>query len=372
MNAFVHLCIISCLLAVKCSVLGNDYAGGYLSDLSSDWAMISGRIHQPKCIDIPTNLSLCRDIGYETMRLPNLLEHDTLSEVTQQARSWVPLLGIQCHPDTQLFLCSLFSPVCLDRPIYPCRSLCEGVKKGCEERMNFYGFPWPEMLRCDKFPLDQNLCIAQVNHVKPKNTCSACRHPNTFEGIMDGFCRSGFAIKAKISRIRDDNNGNKILYLKKNKKFYKKTNISKRDKKYLNPILLNGAHCECALQTQDKSRYIIMGNKTETGYTVSYISLWEKNKDFRRATRAMKKGNVECKNEILQLANTNTHRKRTRPSEFRTGETSRQIGNGPRKIRKIKNGARNETSKTSRTRTMDILLHRTAFEMLTNNLRMQT
>ena len=25
----------------------------------------------------------------------------------------------------QLFLCSLFSPVCLERPIYPCRSLCQ-------------------------------------------------------------------------------------------------------------------------------------------------------------------------------------------------------------------------------------------------------
>lgn len=110
------------------------------------------------------------------------------------------------------------------------------------------------------------------------------------------------AIKAKISRVRDDNNGNKILYLKKNKKFYKKTNISKRDKKYLNPVLLNGAHCECDIMTQSKSRYIIMGNKTETGFTVSYISLWQKNKDFRRATRAMKKGNVECKSEILQLA----------------------------------------------------------------------
>lgn len=170
MYALFHLCIVSCLLAVNCAVFGNDYSdgGGYLSDLSSDWAMISGRIHQPKCIDIPANLSLCRDIGYVSMRLPNLLEHDTLAEVTQQARSWVPLLGIQCHPDTQLFLCSLFSPVCLDRPIYPCRSLCEGVKQGCEERMNFYGFPWPEMLRCDKFPLDQNLCIAQVNIEKRK------------------------------------------------------------------------------------------------------------------------------------------------------------------------------------------------------------
>lgn len=34
-----------------------------------------------KCIAIPANLSLCRGIGYGEMRLPNLLEHDTIKEV---------------------------------------------------------------------------------------------------------------------------------------------------------------------------------------------------------------------------------------------------------------------------------------------------
>ena len=123
------------------------------------------------------------------MRLPNLVEHDTLHEViynlqiiiiqesppprifndhisiqvSQQSMSWIPLLNIKCHPDTQLFLCSLFSPVycdddhddhdehdvhrimtqvCLERPIYPCRSLCLGVRQGCQGRMEAYGFPW--------------------------------------------------------------------------------------------------------------------------------------------------------------------------------------------------------------------------------------
>ena len=61
------------------------------------------------------------------MRLPNLLDHDTMSEVSQQATSWLPLLNVRCHADSQLFLCSLFAPVCLERPIYPCRSLCNKV-----------------------------------------------------------------------------------------------------------------------------------------------------------------------------------------------------------------------------------------------------
>jgi len=62
-----------------------------------------------------------------------------------------------CH--FQLFLCSLFAPVCLERAIYPCRSLCEAVKTGCERRMQAYGFPWPEMLSCQKFPVANDMCI---------------------------------------------------------------------------------------------------------------------------------------------------------------------------------------------------------------------
>ena len=82
-----------------------------------------------------------------------------MMQVSQQSMSWIPLLNIKCHADTQLFLCSLFSPVCLERPIYPCRSLCQAVRAGCEGRMQAYGFPWPAMLDCDKFPLDNDMCI---------------------------------------------------------------------------------------------------------------------------------------------------------------------------------------------------------------------
>ncbi|PSN55878.1 Secreted frizzled-related protein 5 [Blattella germanica] len=130
-------------------------AMGYLET----WGLSGGRPTQPTCVDIPRNMSLCHGIGYNKMRLPNLLDHDTMAEVSQQAISWVALNNIRCHPDTQLFLCSLFSPVCLDRPIYPCRSLCEKVRLGCEGRMKKYGFPWPEMFNCTKFPQDNDMCI---------------------------------------------------------------------------------------------------------------------------------------------------------------------------------------------------------------------
>ena len=86
----------------------------------ADWSVLAGD-RQPTCVSIPQNMSLCHNIGYTKMRLPNLLEHDSMQEASQQAASWVPLLNVKCHADSQLFLCSLFAPVCLERPIYPCR-----------------------------------------------------------------------------------------------------------------------------------------------------------------------------------------------------------------------------------------------------------
>lgn len=114
---------------------------------------------QSQCVDIPADLQLCHNVGYKRMRLPNLLEHESMPEVKQQASSWVPLLAKRCHSDTQVFLCSLFTPVCLDQPIYPCRSLCEVVRDSCAPVMESYGFPWPDMLNCNKFPFDNDLCI---------------------------------------------------------------------------------------------------------------------------------------------------------------------------------------------------------------------
>lgn len=110
----LSLCVLLCLS--EC--YSYDYKDGFLQDIDPDWASISGRINQPKCIDIPSNLTLCQNIGYTQMRLPNLLDHDTIEEVRQQSKSWTSLLGVHCHPDTKLFLCSLFTPVCLDRKIY--------------------------------------------------------------------------------------------------------------------------------------------------------------------------------------------------------------------------------------------------------------
>jgi hypothetical protein len=69
----------------------------------TDWSSLNAGGHgAARCVEIPSNMSLCRNMEYTQMRLPNLLEHDTLREVSQQASSWVRLLQVSCHSDTQV------------------------------------------------------------------------------------------------------------------------------------------------------------------------------------------------------------------------------------------------------------------------------
>lgn len=68
-----------------------------------------------RCVPIPSGMALCQNIGYDMMRMPNLLGHESPAEAVQQSASWLPLLARECHPDARIFLCSLFAPICLDR-----------------------------------------------------------------------------------------------------------------------------------------------------------------------------------------------------------------------------------------------------------------
>ncbi|XP_013787937.1 secreted frizzled-related protein 5-like [Limulus polyphemus] len=234
----------------------------------TDWNMVGSRLTQPMCVDIPQNLTLCHGIGYTQMRLPNLLGHDTMIEVGQQAGPWVPLFNLKCHPDTQLFLCSLFSPVCLDRPIYPCRSLCEAVRKGCERRMNTYGYPWPDMVRCDQFPLDNDMCITVQS---------------TVEGV----------VKTSVQKL-----GNEELRFRKAKIFkMKEGTISKSDLKA--PVFEHPNMSRCCGELIEKldtrGRVLAMGVKKKGSLFPTLIIPWEKtNKAIRKVQRTMKKFN--CSN----------------------------------------------------------------------------
>lgn len=269
----------------------------------ADWGVIGGRPQEPTCVDIPENMPLCSGIDYNKMRLPNLLEHDTLKEAQQQAGYWVPLLNLRCHPNTQLFLCSLFTPVCLESPIPPCRSLCEAVRQGCESRMQTYSFPWPDMLNCDKFPLDNDMCITVQHTGAPgpervqDEGCQTCSPVETYENILDNYCRADLVIKTKVKRQRKGK-----LYLKKSKRVYKNRG-GEEDRRALRRLrftLTEEASC-CNLAPSRKS-HLIMGRRQGSTYIPTFVMLFKKSKPLRQAMKTFRQG-LNCSDPNLITSN---------------------------------------------------------------------
>jgi len=118
--------------------------------------------HHGRCE--PITIPLCKEIRYNETIMPNLLNHPKQEDAGLEVHQFFPLVKVQCSPDLQFFLCSMYAPVCtiLEKPIPPCKSLCQSARDGCEGLMNKFGFRWPESLDCDKFPEigGEELCVA--------------------------------------------------------------------------------------------------------------------------------------------------------------------------------------------------------------------
>ncbi|XP_068188178.1 secreted frizzled-related protein 5 [Antennarius striatus] len=165
-----------------------------------------------RCVPIPSNMALCQKIGYNTMRIPNLLGHESPAEAVQQSASWLPLLARQCHPDARIFLCSLFAPLCLERIISPCKTLCESVRESCAPIMSCYGYPWPEILHCDQYPADHLMCISSITNSTfiaggrrvPQASCRDCEleASSSSKDMLETFCRSDFVVKLRLTRLK--------------------------------------------------------------------------------------------------------------------------------------------------------------------------
>lgn len=256
------------------------------------------------CKPIPANLLLCHDIEYTEMRLPNLLGHETMNEVLQQASSWIPLVQKQCHPDTRKFLCSLFAPVCLDdldEPIQPCRSLCESVKRGCAPIMSAFGFPWPNMLDCDHFPLDNDLCIppASMENVVPvtrevPRVCDACKETDENDNeIVDNLCKNDFALKIKVKEISYINGDTKIVPETKSKTIYMMNGVTERELRKTVLWLKDGLRCICEEMNDINAAYLVMGQKMDGHLVITSLKRWQKGqREFKRISRSIRK--MQC------------------------------------------------------------------------------
>ncbi|KRX90352.1 Secreted frizzled-related protein 5, partial [Trichinella pseudospiralis] len=236
----------------------SSWSSGMDTYMSESWAVLS-RMPQPSCVDIPRNFTLCHGIDYARMRLPNLVDHETLDEAVQQAAPWISLLRLNCHPDTQRFLCSLFAPVCLERAIYPCRSLCEAVKSGCEKRMQMYGFPWPEMLNCNKFPITNDMCIQPHENYQVNKSCTSCNQ------VKLKSVSSNYIVVQKARSIKPRET---------------ETNLRQSDVELKLQLTENNENCPCSsAKAHRNKRYLAMAYHGRNGVLVLNLLLpWRKEK----------------------------------------------------------------------------------------------
>lgn len=111
----------------------------------------------------PIIIPMCANIGYTHTYMPNILEMETQQEAGLEVHQFWPLVHVNCSEDLRFFLCSIYTPICIEDYvgyIPSCRSVCERARIGCEPLLLQGGFQWPEQWRCNRFPIYGNrICM---------------------------------------------------------------------------------------------------------------------------------------------------------------------------------------------------------------------
>lgn len=114
------------------------------------------------CIPMPKVSNQCTTTH---VKLPNLIGHYTREEIVD----YMSLLrnksiNTNCHPNFEMFTCSIVFPVCIDMSIMPCKSLCQSVRRSCESSMIQANLSWP--LDCSGLPGPKKNCISKKLPIK--------------------------------------------------------------------------------------------------------------------------------------------------------------------------------------------------------------
>lgn len=100
----------------------------------------------------PIRITFCQGLSYRHTVMPNELGHSNQEDAGMEIHQFYPLVKVQCSPELQELLCSVYTPKCVNgtaRP--PCKTTCVTAKQGCEPLMNKFGFSWPSLLPCESF-----------------------------------------------------------------------------------------------------------------------------------------------------------------------------------------------------------------------------
>ncbi|KAJ0000551.1 hypothetical protein NQD34_012393 [Periophthalmus magnuspinnatus] len=105
----------------------------------------------PQCE--PISVPMCSDLPYTQTVLPNPLGLLTQQQISEELRKhFGALLTVECSPALKPFLCSVYTPECVQgRARPPCRTLCEEARFGCEPLLKKVGMSWPQSLTCEEY-----------------------------------------------------------------------------------------------------------------------------------------------------------------------------------------------------------------------------
>ncbi|XP_008468232.1 frizzled-2-like [Diaphorina citri] len=65
-----------------------------------------------RCEEI--TIPMCKGIGYNLTQMPNEMNHDTQDEAGLEVHQFWPLVEIKCSSDLKFFLCSMYTPICIE------------------------------------------------------------------------------------------------------------------------------------------------------------------------------------------------------------------------------------------------------------------
>ncbi|TNN18737.1 Frizzled-5 [Schistosoma japonicum] len=197
-------------------------------DQSSSNQLLSNSIDNDKLLRpekcIPIEIPLCKNIGYNLTYMPNAFNHETQEEAGLEVHQFYPLVEINCSEDLRLFLCSMYTPICLPTWHYrltACKSLCESARDGCMPVMRTYGFGWPERMNCDLLP-EGNECVSRSNtptNHKTTTTSSSFNKDNTINmnnnhinQLNDVIIENNQSIEHDLFTVIHQMNSNNHLY----------------------------------------------------------------------------------------------------------------------------------------------------------------
>lgn len=142
---------------------------------------VVGQVLQQEQKCQPVNTELCNIEKYSTLQpFNNTLGHTSISSAIAELHKYAYLFNKeQCKRNIQLFLCSLYTPVCVNNQslepklinniLLPCRDICESAKLACLKHLKAAKEDWPSEWTCGKFKYytEDKLCV--INNTNDTN-----------------------------------------------------------------------------------------------------------------------------------------------------------------------------------------------------------